>query len=210
MKKNLTELVFILDGSGSMSGLEEDTIGGFNGMLKKQRQEKGEVLVSTIVFSDSSRVIHDRVPLAKIEMLTHKDYSVGGGTALLDAIGNAMHHISNIHKYAREEDVPAHTLFVITTDGEENASLCYTSTQIKQMIEVKKEKGWEFLFLAANIDAIATAEEYGIAEDRAVNYRNTKRGVRCNSAVLSKTISSYRKVGKVSNCWKKEIEKNNR
>ena len=158
MKKNLTEIVFILDRSGSMHGLEADTIGGFNSMIEKQKKETGEALVSTILFDNAAEVIHDRVSLKDIRELTSRDYCVKGCTALLDAVGGAIHHIGNIHKYARPEDVPEHTLFIITTDGMENASRRYSSMEVKKMITRQKEKyGWEFLFLGANIDAVETA-----------------------------------------------------
>ncbi len=171
MKNNVTELVFILDKSGSMAGMEKDTIGGFNAMIEKQKELEGEVYVSTILFSNFSQVLHDRKRLEEIAPLTKKDYRVGGCTALLDAIGGAIKHIGNIHKYARKEDVPARTLFVITTDGMENASREYHSKQIKDMILRQEEKyGWEFLFLAANIDAVETAGSIGIRKERAVNY----------------------------------------
>lgn len=171
MRKNLTEIVFILDRSGSMSGLEADTIGGFNAMIEKQKKEDGEALISTVLFDNVSEVIHDRVDVQNIKPLTDRDYTVRGCTALLDAIGGAIHHIGNIHKYARAEDVPEHTLFVITTDGMENASRHYNVERIKQMIERQKARyGWEFLFLGANIDAVETAGHFGIGADRAVNY----------------------------------------
>ena len=177
MKKNLTELVFILDKSGSMSGMEADTIGGFNSMIEKQRKEEGDALVSTVLFSNESHVIHDRVSIGKIEPLTERQYFVGGGTALIDAIGQAIHHIGNVHKYARDEDRPEHTIFVITTDGMENASRRYTSDQVKAMVKRQKEKyGWEFLFLGANIDAVETAKHFGIGADRAVNYNADRMG----------------------------------
>ena len=171
MKNNVTEIVFILDKSGSMSGMEKDTIGGFNSMIEKQKDVEGKAFVSTVLFSNSSTVLHDRKPLEEIKPLTQEDYRAFGGTALLDAIGDAIKHIGNIHKYARKEDVPERTMFVITTDGEENASRKYTAQQIKDMISRQQEKyGWEFMFLAANIDAVETAETLGIREDRAVNY----------------------------------------
>ena len=161
MKKNLTEIVFILDRSGSMSGLEADTVGGFNAMIAKQKKEPGEALISTVLFDDESVVIHDRVPVQNIAPMTERDYYVRGCTALLDAIGGAIHHIGNVHKYARTEDVPEHTLFVITTDGMENASRRYDSERVKQMIERQKARhGWEFLFLGANIDAVETAATF--------------------------------------------------
>ena len=158
MKKNLTELVFILDRSGSMQGLEGDTIGGFNAMIEKQKKEPGEAFVSTVLFDDQTEVLHDRVELGNVRPITDKEYYVRGCTALLDAVGGAIHHIGNIHKYARSEDVPEHTLFVITTDGMENASRRYSVQRVKEMIQRQKEKyGWEFLFLGANIDAVETA-----------------------------------------------------
>ena len=178
MKNNVTELVFIIDRSGSMSGFEADTIGGFNSTIEKQKELDGKVYVSTVLFDNVSKVIHDRVDIEKIKPMTRKDYRVGGCTALLDAIGGAIHHIGNVHKYAREEDVPDHTIFVITTDGMENASREYTSDKVKKMIRRQEEKyGWEFIFLAANIDAVETAENIGIRKERAANYRQTKKGV---------------------------------
>lgn len=184
MKKNLTEIVFILDRSGSMRGLEGDTIGGFNAMIEKQKKEPGEALISTILFDNVSEVIHDRVPVQQVAPMTDGDYFVRGCTALLDAISGAIHHIENVHKYAREEDVPEHTLFVITTDGMENASRSYDSERVKRMIERRKEEDdWEFLFLGANIDAVETAKRFGIGADRAVNYHadHAERGstMRC-------------------------------
>ena len=178
MKNNVTELVFIIDRSGSMSGFEADTIGGFNSTIEKQRELDGKVYVSTVLFDNASKVIHDRVDIEKINPMTRKDYRVGGCTALLDAIGGAIHHTQNVHKYAREEDVPEHTIFVITTDGMENASREYTSDKVKKMIRRQEEKyGWEFIFLAANIDAVETAENIGIRKERAANYRQTKKGI---------------------------------
>lgn len=154
MKQNLTELVFILDRSGSMTGLEADTIGGFNAMLQKQKKAEGEVLVTTVLFNHESKTIHDHAAIDKVPLLTEKDYCVGGCTALLDAVGETVEHIKNIHKYARAEDVPQHILFVITTDGMENASTKYSCAQVKRLIEQQKERGWEFLFFGANIDAV--------------------------------------------------------
>lgn len=194
MKKNLTEIVFILDRSGSMSGLEADTVGGFNAMIAKQKKEPGEALISTVLFNDESVVIHDRVPVQNIAPLTERDYYVRGCTALLDAIGGAIHHIGNVHKYARTEDVPEHTLFVITTDGMENASRRYDSERVKQMIERQKARhGWEFLFLGANIDAVETAGRFGIGADRAVNYHADRAGTQLNYEVLSEAVSAVRR-----------------
>ncbi len=194
MENNITELVFILDRSGSMSGLESDTIGGFNATIKKQRGEPGECYVSTVLFDNETEVLHDRVPLEKVPEMTEKDYSVRGCTALLDAIGGAIHHIGNIHKYARKEDVPEHTVFVIITDGMENASRRYSAEKVKQMIGHEKEKyGWEFLFLAANIDAVQTAARYGIGRDRAVNYHADRQG----TEVVYESVSAA--VGKLRN-----------
>ena len=181
MRKNMTEIVFILDRSGSMSGLEADTIGGFNSMIEKQKKTEGEALISTVLFDSTSEVLYDRVNIRTIRPMTDNDYTVRGCTALLDAIGGAIHHIGIVHKYARPEDVPEHTLFVITTDGMENASRFYTSDRVKQMIERQKQKyGWEFLFLGANIDAVETARHFGIGADRAVNYHSYSAGTRLN------------------------------
>ncbi len=207
MKNNLTELVFILDRSGSMAGLESDTIGGFNSLIAKQKKQEGECLVSTILFDHVSRVIHDRVPLDEIQPMTDKDYTVRGCTALMDAIGGAIHHIGNIHKYARQEDVPEHTLFVITTDGMENASRRYSAEKVRQMIEDKKSKyGWEFLFLGANIDAVETARHFGISEDCAVSYHSDHRGTRLNYEVLSDAVSCVRAAKPLDRGWKKRID----
>ncbi len=207
MKKNLTEMVFILDKSGSMAGMEEDTIGGFNAMIERQKQEEGEALVSTVLFSDGNKVIHDRVELARIEPMNRKQYFVGGCTALIDAIGCAIHHIGNVHKYAREEDRPEHTIFIITTDGMENASHLYSSDEVKAMVKRQKEKyGWEFLFLGANIDAVETAREFGIGEDRAVRFHNDRRGVRLNYETVSRTVGRMRASMPVTASWKEDIE----
>jgi len=177
MKKNLTEIVFILDRSGSMAGLEKDTIGGFNSMIEKQRRHEGEAYISTVLFDNYSEVIHDRVPLGKVPQLTEKDYYVRGCTALLDAVGSAVHHIGNVHKYAREEDRPEKTIFVITTDGMENASRSYSYEKVRSMIEERKETyGWEFLFLGANIDAAKEAARFGIHADRAADYHADSQG----------------------------------
>ena len=176
--KKIVELVFILDRSGSMAGLESDTIGGFNAMIEKQKKEEGACFVSTVLFDDKSEVLHDRLPLEQIPKMTERDYTVRGCTALIDALGDAIHHVSNIHKYARKEDIPQRTVFVITTDGMENSSHRYSSDEVKKMIGQKKELGWEFLFIGANIDAVETASRYGISHDRAVNYKADKRGTK--------------------------------
>lgn len=207
MKKGLTEVVFILDRSGSMSGLERDTIGGFNSMIEKQKKEEGEALVSTVLFDNYSEVLHDRVDIAKIEPLTDRDYTVRGCTALLDAIGGAIHHIGNVHKYARNEDVPEHTIFIITTDGMENASHQYSREKIKAMIERQKSKyGWEFLFLGANIDAIETARSYGIDQDRAVEYNCDSVGTGLNFEAMSDAITTMRCSAPLTADWKKNVE----
>ncbi len=207
MKKDLTEIVFILDRSGSMSGLEADTIGGFNSMIEKQKNAEGEALISTVLFDNTSEVIHDRVSVQSIKPMTRDDYTVRGSTALLDAIGGAIHHIRNVHKYARNEDVPEHTLFVITTDGMENASHRYSSEKVKKMIERQKEKyGWEFLFLGANIDAVETARHFGISEDRAVNYHSDSEGTQLNYEVLSDAICAVRCSAPLDANWKKRID----
>ena len=208
MRKNLTEIVFILDRSGSMSGLEADTIGGFNSMIEKQKNAEGDALISTVLFDNISEVIYDRVSVQHIKPMTGEDYTVRGCTALLDAIGGAIHHIGNVHKYARNEDVPEHTLFVITTDGMENASRKYDSEKVKKMIEHQKEKyGWEFLFLGANIDAVETARHFGISEDRAVSYHSDSEGTQLNYEVLSEAICAVRCSAPLSRDWKKRIDK---
>ena len=209
MKKNLTELVFILDRSGSMAGLEADTIGGFNAMIDKQRTEEGEAYVSTVLFDNESTVIHDRVPLDKVPKLTGRDYYVRGCTALLDAVGGAIHHIGNVHKDAREEDRPEKTLFVITTDGMENASRRYTYDKVKAQISRQKEKyGWEFLFLGANIDAAREAARFGIDADRAANYHADHQGTGVIYETVSEAICHVRScAAPLSADWKEKIEK---
>lgn len=207
MRKDLTELVFIIDRSGSMSGLESDTIGGFNSMIRKQKQAEGEALISTVLFDNVSEVLHDRVNVKDIQPMTEHDYTVRGTTALLDAIGGAIHHIGNVHKYARKEDVPEHTMFVITTDGMENASRYYSSDKVKKMIERQKVKyGWEFLFLGANIDAVETASHFGIGADRAVNYNCDSEGTALNCEVVSDAICSVRCSAPLKSDWKKRID----
>ena len=208
MKKNLTEIVFILDRSGSMAGLEEDTIGGFNAMIEKQKGEPGEAIVSTVLFDNESVVIHDRVDIQRIEPMTRKEYYVRGCTALLDAVGGAIHHIGNVHKYAREEDRPEKTLFVITTDGMENASRKFTYDRLKAMIERQKEKfGWEFLFLGANIDAAREAARFGIDADRAANYHADSEGTNVIYETVSEAITQVRCcAAPLSANWKQKVD----
>lgn len=207
---DVTELVFVLDKSGSMEGMEKDTIGGFNAMIEKQKKQEGKVYVSTVLFSNRSEVLHDRKTLEEIEPLTEKDFCVGGSTALLDAIGGAIQHIGNIHKYARKEDVPKHTIFIITTDGMENASREYHSQRIKEMIKRQEEKyGWEFLFVAANIDAVETAESIGIPKERAANY-SVEKDTGVLFPVISDTICEYRAKGVIRENWAEKIEKNSK
>ncbi len=205
--KNTTELVFILDRSGSMSGLEKDTVGGFNSMISKQKTEDGEALVSTVLFDNKSVVIHDRLPLDDVPPMTEKEYFTRGCTALLDALGDAIHHIGNIHKYARREDVPEKTLFVITTDGFENASRRYDYDTVRAMIERQKEKyGWDFLFLGANIDAVAEARRFGIDADCAVDYKCDEEGTALNFSVISDVVCGVRSNGRIESDWKKQID----
>lgn len=203
---HITEIVFILDRSGSMAGLESDTIGGFNAMLDKQRGLEGDAWVSTILFDNESEVLHDRVRLDRVPKLTDKDYSVGGCTALLDAVGGAIEHIRTIHKYARREDVPDKTLFVITTDGMENASRRYDYAAVRRLIEGQQKQGWEFLFLGANIDAAAEAGRFGIDRAHAANYNCDRAGTALNYEVLSDAIASVRSGAKLEKSWKSRID----
>ena len=203
---NFNEILFILDRSGSMSGLESDTIGGFNSLIEKQRKQDGTCWVSTVLFDSESEVLHDRIPLQSVKKMTEADYTVRGCTALIDAIGGAVQHISNIHKYARPEDIPAHTLFVITTDGMENASKRYSSDEVKRMVEQKKEEqGWEFLFIGANIDSVETAKSVGIAADRAVNYHADKKGTETLFRAVGKTVACMRADVPLQEDWCEEI-----
>ena len=207
MKKNLTEIVFILDRSGSMAGLEGDTIGGFNAMIEKQKKEPGEALVSTVLFDNETEVIHDRVALEKIEPLSDQEYYVRGCTALLDAVGGAIHHIGNVHKYAREEDRPEKTLFVITTDGMENASRKYSYEKVRTMIQRQKEKyGWEFIFLGANIDAAKEAARFGISEDRAANYHADSVGTAVIYEAMSEVVCNVRANRPMNKAWKRNVD----
>ena len=206
MKKDLTEMVWILDRSGSMSGLESDTVGGFNAMVEKQRRQTGEALVTTVLFNQESVTLHDRLPIGQVEKLTERDYSVGGCTALLDAIGTTVRRIAAIHRYARPEDVPEHTVFVITTDGMENASRSFTKEQVKALIQQQQERGWDFLFLGANNYAIATAGQFGIGEDRAVQYHSDSAGTQLNYEVVGEAIADLRRSQPLRASWKQRIE----
>ena len=207
MKKNLTELVFILDRSGSMAGLEGDTIGGFNAMIEKQRGEPGEAVISTVLFDNETEVIHDRIPLDRVPRLTEKEYYVRGCTALLDAVGGAIHHIGNVHKYAREEDRPEKTLFVITTDGLENASRRYTYDKVKSMIERQRETyGWEFLFLGANIDAAREAARFGIRADCAADYHADSIGTEAVYESVCEAVCQVRRAAPLKASWKQRID----
>jgi uncharacterized protein YegL len=210
MKKNLTEIVFILDRSGSMAGLEADTIGGFNAMIEKQKREPGQAYISTVLFDHYTEVIHDRVDIQKMCPLTHKEYYVRGSTALLDAVGKAIHHIGNVHKYAREEDRPEKTLFVITTDGMENASREYNYETVRQMIEYEREKyGWEFLFLGANIDAAKEAARFGIREDHAANYHADRKGTAVIYEAMEDAMCSVRASRPLTD-WKRRVDEDYR
>ena len=205
MNNNLTEIVFILDRSGSM--VEDDTVGGFNAMVEKQKKEPGEALLSAVLFSDDSRVLYDRTDIRKVEPMTDRQYRVGGCTALLDAIGGAVRHIANVHKYAREEDRPGKTIFVITTDGMENASRAYSYDEVRRMVKHEQEKyGWEFLFLGANMDAISAARSFGIREDRAVRYRCDGAGTALNYSVVSETVARVRRRESIEPDWSAPIE----
>ena len=206
MRNDITELVFILDKSGSMHGLEADTIGGFNSLIEKQKKEDGKALVTTILFDDKTEVVHDRVDLEYIRNMTSEQYVTGGSTALLDAVGGAVSHIRKIHKYIRPEDVPAKTLFVITTDGMENASRRYTYDKVKKLIEHQKAKyGWEFIFLGANIDAAETAVSMGISRDRAADYISDRAGTALNYSVLSEVASAVRSGAGIAPDWNNSI-----
>ena len=207
MKKNLTEMVFILDRSGSMSGLEDDTIGGFNAMIEKQKKEPGEAFVSTVLFDNVSEVIHDRSNIQRIAPMTREQYYVRGSTALLDAVGGAIHHIGNVHKYAREEDCPEKTVFVITTDGMENASRMYSYEKVRSMIQRQKEKyGWEFIFLGANIDAAKEAARFGISEDCAANYHADTLGTAVIYEAMSEAVCNVRASRPMNANWKKKVD----
>ncbi len=202
MKVNLTEIVFILDRSGSMKGLEADTIGGFNAMLERQKKAEGEALLSTLLFSNETEVLHDRADIRRVEPLGLQDYRVGGSTALLDTIGGAIRHIGELHRRASEDGRPAHTLFVITTDGQENASRRYGYAELKRLIERQKERyGWEFLFLGANMDAVAAASRFGIDADRAVRYHCDSAGIALNYEAVGEAILTLREKSDLDRDW---------
>ena len=205
-KNNATELVFILDRSGSMAGLESDTIGGFNAMIDKQKKQDGEAFVTTVLFDHEITTLHDRVKLADLAPLTDRDYTVRGCTALLDAIGQTVQHIKDIHRYIRPEDVPANTVFVITTDGLENASREFSTAAVKKLIGQQKERGWEFLFLGANIDAVQTAASFGIAPDRAANYHADRKGTKTVFKAVSEAVCGMRESMCMPSAWKEDID----
>ena len=207
MKKNTLELVFILDRSGSMYNLVEDTLGGFNSMIEKQRAQEGEVLVTTVLFNQETMTIHDRIPIEEVETMTRKEYSASGSTALIDAMGETIDHIRQIHKYIRPEDVPEKTLFVITTDGMENASRKYTAQKIREKIaKMEKKHGWEFLFLGANIDAVQTAAHFGIRKERAVEYVCDSTGIEKNYETVSDAVLELRACGSINPQWAAPIQ----
>lgn len=211
MKKNLTELVFILDKSGSMAGLEQDTIGGFNAMIEKQKKLDGECLVSCVLFDNEQKVIYDRVPVSEVRPMTEDDYTAGGCTALVDALGLSVKHIGKIHKYVREEDVPEHTVFVITTDGMENASKRYSADKVKKMVSKKTENdGWEFLYLAANIDAVETGASIGIRKERTANYKCDGKGTGLLYDTVNEAVSGLRTCKAVACDWAADLEEDNR
>ena len=208
MKNNATELVFILDRSGSMAGLEKDTIGGFNAMLKKQKEVEGECRITTVLFDNQINILHDRLDIQAIGSLTEKDYQVGGSTALLDAIGSTINKIGNVQKHSAYEHRASKVLFVIITDGEENSSREFSSQRIKKMIEHQMKKyNWEFIFLGANIDAVETSKMYGIRPDRTQNYHADAKGVNLNFDVMSKTVANFRMSACIDEDWKEQIEK---
>lgn len=208
MKTERTELVFVLDKSGSMAGLEKDTIGGFNAMLNKQKEIKGECTITTILFDNRYEILHDRIPMKGIQAMTDREYQVGGSTALLDAIGRTIHKIVNVYRHTAKEYQGDKVMFVIITDGEENASREYSYEKVRGMIEHQKNQyGWEFLFLGANIDAVQTARDFGIAPDRAQNFHADKDGMAVNFKVMSEVVTNYRSEGVVTKDWNRDIDR---
>ena len=209
MKKGLTELVFIIDKSGSMGGLETDTIGGYNAMLKKQQAVEGECHITTVLFDNDTELLHDRIDIKAVSPITDKQYSVGGSTALLDAIGSAVHKIGNVQKHTADDYQAEKVMIIIITDGQENSSREYSSAQVKTLIEQKKENcGWEFIFLGANIDAVETARDFGICADRAQNYHADSEGVELNFRVMSETVASFRQCAAMPEDWNEAIQEN--
>ena len=208
MKKGLTELVFILDKSGSMGGLETDTIGGYNAMLAKQQEVEGECHITTVLFDNNYELLHDRIDIKAVSPISEKEYQVGGSTALLDAIGRTIHKIGNAQKHTADDYRAEKVMFVIITDGEENSSREYSAEKIKAQIERQKEKyGWEFVFLGANIDAIETAGRFGISADRAQNYHSDSEGVELNFRIISEAVSKYRECSEIPKGWNNDIQK---
>ena len=208
MKKGLTELVFILDKSGSMGGLETDTIGGYNSMLAKQQEVEGECHITTVLFDNNYELLHDRIDIKAVSPISEKEYQVGGSTALLDAIGRTIHKIGNAQKHTADDYRAEKVMFVIITDGEENSSREYSAEKIKAQIERQKEKyGWEFVFLGANIDAIETAGRFGISADRAQNYHSDSEGVELNFRIISEAVAKYRECSEISKGWNNDIQK---
>ncbi|NLV35723.1 MAG: VWA domain-containing protein [Clostridiaceae bacterium] len=211
MKKGLTELVFILDKSGSMGGLENDTIGGYNSMLDKQKAVKGDCFITTVLFDNNYELLHDRIDIKAVSPITDKEYCVGGSTALIDAIGRTIHKIDNAQKHTAADYRAEKVMFVIITDGEENSSREYSAEKVKKMIERQRaEFQWEFIFLAANIDAVETARRYGISANRAQNYHSDKEGVEINFRVMSDAVASFRECATICEDWNKEIDKDYR
>ena len=208
MKKGLTELVFILDKSGSMSGLEKDTIGGYNAMLKEQKSVTGECHITTVLFDNRYELLHDRIDIRAVSPITEKEYQVSGSTALIDAIGKTINKIGNAQRHTADEYRAEKVMFVIITDGEENSSCEYSSDKVKSQIERQKEKyGWEFIFLGANIDAVETASKFGISADRAQNFHADEDGVELNYMVMSEAITSLRECDTIPDDWNEKIRK---